>query len=110
MAGKAEAFDYSNVAFISDQEREYFVEAHLGEMVRDFLVSPVGRYLHGRAKSEIDRCKDRLAEIDPSTDDGLGEWKQVKQDMANAGMFMQWCAEAMINGDHAATQLQEIDQ
>jgi hypothetical protein len=109
MASKAESFDYSNVRFVSDQEREYFAEAHLGEMVRDFLVSPVGRFLHGRAKSEIGKCKDRLAEIDPSTDDGLVEWKQIKQDMANAEMFMQWCAEAMINGDHAATQLQEID-
>ncbi len=107
MAGKAESFDYSNVSFISDQERAYFVEAHLGEMVRDFLVSPIGRYLHGRAKSEVEKGKDRLAEIDPTTDDGVGEWKQVKQDMAHAEMFMQWCAEAMINGDHAATQLQE---
>ena len=110
MAGKAEAFDYSTVHFISDQERQYFTEAHLGEIVRDFLVSAVGRHLHGRAKSEIGKCKDRLADIDPSTDDGLVEWKQIKQDMANAEMFMQWCAEAMINGDHAATQLQETEQ
>ena len=46
----AEEFDYSTVEFINDQEREYFAEAHLGEQVRSFLVSPAGRYLHGRAK------------------------------------------------------------
>ncbi len=107
MSGSAD-FDYSNVDFINDQERQYFAEAHLGEIVRDFLVSPVGRYLHGRAKAVVEDGKNRLAEIeDPTTIKGAGEWKRIKQEMANAESFMQWLAEAMVNGDMAAEQLKE---
>jgi len=105
--GKLQEFDYSNVHFVSDQERQYFAEAHLGEQVRDFLVSPVGRYLHGRAKQELEEGKNLLAEIDPRTSEGIAQWKQVKQNMANAEMFIRWCAEAIGNGDMAASQLEE---
>lgn len=102
-----EEFDYSTVSFINEQEREYFAEAHLGEQVRNFLVGPTGRYLHGRAKEVIANGKDRLAELDPTTIAGVAEWKQIKQGMSNAESFMSWCADAMINGDNAAKQLEE---
>jgi len=102
-----EEFDYSNVHFVSDQEREYFAEAHLGETVRSFLVGPVGRYLHGRAKQTISECKDKLADLDPTVKGGIAEWKTIKQDMANAESFMKWCSEAIVNGDNAASQLEE---
>ena len=105
--GKLQDFDYSNVHFVSDQEREYFAEAHLGEQVREFLQSPVGRYLHGRAKADIDEGKDKLADIDPRTSEGIAEWKQVKQDMANAEAFMRYLADAINHGDMAAQLLEE---
>ncbi len=104
---RGEAFDYSTVEFISEQEREYFAEAHLGEQVRDFLVGPVGRYLHGRAKQVIQDGKDKLADLDPTVKGGIAQWKAIKQDMANAESFIQWCAEAIVNGDNAAKQLEE---
>jgi hypothetical protein len=104
---QGQAFDYSAVEFINEQEREYFAEAHLGEQVRDFLVSPVGRYLHGRAKQTISECKDKLADLDPTVKGGIAQWKAIKQDMANAEAFMKWCAEAIVNGDNAARQLEE---
>lgn len=100
-------FDYSNVHFVSDQEREYFAEAHLGEQVRSFLVSATGRFLHGRAKQVITDGKDKLANLDPTTQLGVEEWKVIKQDMSNAESFMKWCAEAIVNGDNAASQLEE---
>jgi len=100
-------FDYSSVHFVSEQEREYFAEAHLGEQVRSFLVSATGRYLHGRAKQVVTDGKDRLAVLDPTTPEGVEEWKAVKQDMSNAESFMTWCADAMVNGDNAAKQLEE---
>lgn len=102
-----EEFDYSNVHFVSEQEREYFAEAHLGEQVRSFLVSATGRLLHGRAKQTIANGKDQLALLDPTTDEGVEKWKAIKQDMANAESFMQWCGEAIVNGDNAASQLEE---
>lgn len=102
-----EAFDYSTVHFVSEQEREYFAEAHLGEQVRSFLVSSAGRYLHGRAKQTINDCKDELATIDPTEKGGIAKWKAIKQNMSNAESFMSWCADAIVNGDNAAKQLEE---
>ena len=54
-----------NVEFVNEQERQYFAEAVLGEEVRQFLQSDVGRYLHGRAKGEYDRCRDKMFDLDP---------------------------------------------
>ena len=103
--------DYSQIQFINEQERIYFAEAHLGEQARDFLLSPIGRYLHGRAKQIVDLGKDTLAEIeDPTTPEGVALWKQTKQEMAHAESFMAWLADAMINGDNAAKQLEEYRQ
>lgn len=104
---RAEDIDYSNIEFINDQERQYFAEAHLGEIVRDFLVGPVGRYLHGRAKTDLEAGRDKLATLDPTTIAGVAEWKLVKQDMAHAETFIRYCAEAIGNGDMAAQQLEE---
>ena len=105
--GPSESFDYSTVHFINEQEREYFAEAHLGEQVRSFLVSPTGRYLHGRAKQVVADGKDQLALLDPTTEEGVVSWKTIKQDMSNAESFMAWCADAIVNGDNAANQLEE---
>lgn len=104
----SENVDYSQIEFINDQERIYFAEAHLGEQARDFLLSPIGRYLHGRAKQTVALGKDTLAAIeDPTTPEGVKIWKQTKQEMANAETFMSWLADAMVNGDTAAHALEE---
>ena len=108
--GRLTDFDYSNVSFVNEQERQYFAEAHLGEQVREFLTSPVGRYLHGRAKADMEEGKNKLAEIDPRTSEGIAAWKEVKQEMAHAEMFIRYCAEAIANGDMAAQQLEEYRQ
>ena len=107
MAGEPDSFDYSNIHFTSEQQRDYFIEAQLGESVRNFLVSLTGQYLQGRDKLVIKEGKDQLALLDPTTDKGVEAWKQIKQDMSNAESFMIWCADAIINGDNAASQLEE---
>lgn len=108
---KSDEVDYSQIEFINDQERIYFAEAHLGEQARDFLLSPIGRYLHGRAKQVVDLGKDTLAAIeDPTTPEGVKIWKQTKRDMANAETFMAWLADAMVNGDNAAKALEDYRQ
>lgn len=93
------------VEFINETEREYFAEAVLGEDVRQFLVSTTGRYLHGCAKQEYDRCRDLMFEVDPYTPEGKQEFLRLKRDAAAAAMFMRWCVEAMQRGDQAATML-----
>lgn len=100
--------DYSNIEFINDSERHYFMEANLGEQVRSFLNSPTGRYLHGRAKLEVENTKDELFDLDPYSSEGRAKHAKLKADGLAAQNFIKWCAEAIINGDAAAKQLDEI--
>ncbi len=100
--------DYSNIDFINDNERQYFMEANLGEQVRSFLNSPTGRYLHGRAKLELEDAKTKLLELDPYSSEGRAEHAKIKTNAWAAQNFITWCSEAIINGDAAATQLDEI--
>ena len=60
----------SSIEFVNEQEQEFFAEAVLGEDVKEFLTSPTGRYLHGCAKQEYDRCCNKLLQIDPYTPEG----------------------------------------
>lgn len=95
-----------NVEFVNEQEQAYFAEAVLGEEVRQFLQSDVGRYLHGRAKAEYDRCRDLMFDLDPYTPEGKQEFLRLKREAASASHFMHWCVDAITMGDQAATMLE----
>ena len=96
----------SSVEFIDEQEQEYFAEAVVGSQVREFLVSETGRYLHGRAKQEYDRCRDEMFDLDPYTPEGKREYLKLKADAQAAKWFMRWCAEAIQNGNNAEVMLE----
>lgn len=98
--------DPTQLEFINDQEREFFAEAVLGEEVRQFLASSTGRYLHGCAKQEYDRCRDEMFDIDPYTPEGKREYLKLKADAAAATHFLQWCVEAVTRGGQSATMLE----
>lgn len=80
--------------------------------MRDFLESNVGRYMHGRAKAEIERCQVAALECDPGF--GLFRWgvgrrklARLREEAAIADKFIRWCAEALIDGENAYTELKE---
>lgn len=98
--------DPTQLEFINEQEREYFAEAVLGEDARQFLQSSVGRYLHGCARQEYDRCRDKMFDTDPYTPEGKREWARLKQDAAAAAHFLRWCVDVIQRGDQAATMLE----
>jgi len=100
--------DYSNVEFINDAERRYFMEGNLGEQVRAFLCSEVGQYLHGRARMDFEAAKEELFDLDPYTNEGRAEYARLKIEGCAAQNFLKWCADAIINGDAATRQLNEI--
>ena len=104
----ADPTQLQDIRFINDQERLYFAEAVIGEEVRAFLVSEVGRYLHGCAKSEYDRCRDEMFDNNPYTPEGKRKHEQLKADAWAAQHFMQWCVEAMQNGDNAGKMLEQM--
>lgn len=87
--------------FISDEERAYFEEARLGDNARTFLVSDVGRYLHGRAKIQFAEATVAMVHCKPDELSDL-QWKAQQ-----AEQFMRWLTEAISNGDAAYHQLKE---
>lgn len=96
----------SEIEFVNDQERQFFAEAVLGEEVREFLVSQIGRYLHGCAKQEYDRCRNEMFDLDPYTPEGKRDFLKLKRDAAAAAHFMRWCLEAIELGNQAGTMLE----
>ena len=104
------AADPTQLRFINEAERQYFAEAVIGEETRQFLVSSVGEFLHGCARAEYDRCRDKMFDIDPYTPEGKRAYMKFKADAWAASHFMQWCAEAIQNGDNAAAMLEQIGE
>jgi hypothetical protein len=100
--------DQAQIEFVNESERQYFAEAVIGEEIRAFLVSEAGRYLHGCAKQEYDRCKAEMFEFDPYTPEGKRKYEELKTSAWAAQHFMRWCAEALQRGDNAATMLETI--
>jgi hypothetical protein len=100
-------FDESNIDFIDEAERQHYIEAKLGEHIRDFLVTVQGRYMHGRAKADVENVKNALMELDPTKPEDLLEWKRLKLKAGAAKNFIEWCADAIINGDAAYHMIDE---
>jgi hypothetical protein len=110
MAGKEKSVD-----FVDDTERELFARAMMSEKVRQFLTSdPVGQYLHHRAKQQIGQAEIDALTVDP---DGWRGWFQAKRKLREirlrasvAKAFINWLAEAIVDGDNAGRELDEYRQ
>ncbi len=96
------------VEFTSDRERDLFLEARLGETAKDFLLSDIGRYVHGCARQELEECKEQLLLLDPDLDHEYEvKARRIRTRAWNAEHFMSWLTELIQSGDSAYHQLQE---
>jgi hypothetical protein len=102
MAAKNEGIE-----FIDETERQAFARARLGSDVVDFLHSSSGRYLHGRAKLQIEQAREDALNCNPYTPWGRRKWKKIQHDAAVARAFVQWCADAIVDGNHAEQELNQ---
>lgn len=96
--------------FVSEREQTLFAQAQLGEQLRDFLATPAGRYLFGRAQIEIAKCKDELLEIDEHLlgDEEIAmQVRKIKRRAWCAEHFIVWLSEAIGEGDLAFNQLED---
>lgn len=98
--------DFSGINFVDQQERQFFAEAEMGEETIEFLRSPIGRLLHGRARQVVEQAKTDLLDINPLTRRGFRKFKRIQEEALQAKWFMRWCAETIQDGDIAATQLE----
>lgn len=99
------------ISFVDETERELFAVAKLGEDVRAFLMQhPVGRYLHHRAKLEVETCRTEALEVDLDAWPlfrGRNKLRKIQQRRDVATAFINWLADAIVNGDQAAKELEE---
>ena len=105
MSGEEEQDIIHKLEFVNDQERIHFATAQLGEQVRAFLVSPAGRYLHGRAKQQLDECKEKAIKCNPNSLFGRRKLKGAQHDAGVAEAFIQWCVDAIQEGEVSANEL-----
>lgn len=94
-----------NLEFLNDQERIYFAQARLGEETIQFLNSNVGKYLHGCAKQEVEELRNALEECNPDSIFGRRKIRRLQKKAESARYFLQWCAEAINQGEFAYHQI-----
>jgi hypothetical protein len=98
--------DFSHLEFSSAAEREQFAQAKLGEDAIAFLTSPVGRYLRGCAKQEIESLRDALEECNPDSRFGRRKIRSLQKKAEAARYFETWMAEVISVGEFAYRQLE----
>ena len=102
----------ADVKFVDERERDLFEIAVLGEKaVLFFRSDPVGQYLHHRAKLMIQQAEVDALKIDP---DGWRGWlygrrklRVARQQAQVARSFINWIADAIIDGRNAEKELDE---
>ena len=104
--------DGRGVNFVDERERELFALATLGEEARRFLLEhPVGRYLHHRAKVEVQQAEIDALEVNPDSWRGWFRERRrlrtIRMRAAVARTFINWLAEAIVNGDNAEKELED---
>jgi hypothetical protein len=107
MSERTERDDLSGIEFIDTKERLYFERARLGFQVLDFLRSPVGRYLHGRAKLDLDECKQDALDCNPDSFFGRRKLKKIQRKADAAKSFIRYCTDAITDGQHAEQELEQ---
>ena len=98
-------------SFVDERERELFAAATLGEEVRTFLlVHPVGKYLHHRAKQQLQQAEIDALAVDPDAWPRFrsrNKLRAIRQRADVARAFMSWLAEAIVDGDNSGRELDD---
>jgi hypothetical protein len=76
--------------------------ARLGIEVEAFLRTPVGKYLHSKALSEIEAATELLIEAQP---DDERKNREIRNQIHVARMFLVWMSEAINVGEAAHEQI-----
>lgn len=98
------------IEFIDERERLYFAKAQLGEQIREFLASPTGRYMHGRAKEDLEEARDAALDINPWSPFTRRKLARVRLQAEIARNFIKWATDAIMEAESAYAQLEEYRQ
>lgn len=96
----------SDPKFLDEKERELFGRAVLGEKVRQFLMTDVGRYLHARANADVAQAQVESIKCNIDFPWGRRRLRKMQMQAATAENFIKWLADAIVDGDHAERELE----
>lgn len=97
----------NNMEFVDEQEKIHFAKAQLGEQVRQFLASPAGRYLHLRAKQQLQECQEEALDCNPNSFFGRRKLQKIQHKAGVSRAFISWCVDAITEGEMSYKELQE---
>ena len=92
---------------LDDSTRLAIAEAQFGIEVEHFRASDVGRFILGRADSEIEFARDELEKVDPNDARAV---QAVQNRVAVARLITGWLDEAVRNGRIAESQLRQAEE
>ena len=101
---------HREVNFVDERERDLFNIALLGEdVIHFFRTDPVGKYLHHRAKLELQQAEVDALAVDI---DGWRGWlfakrklRKIHQKAEVARLFIKWLGDAIVDGRNADREL-----
>jgi uncharacterized protein (DUF2252 family) len=96
----------NRLQFADQRERELFAKAQLGEQIREWLVTPTGRYVHARAQQEIAQCKTEALECNADNFFGRRKLRKIQARGAAAKNVIAWLADALVEAQHAQHELE----
>lgn len=86
-----------------DAETELKIaEVRLGMQAEDFLKSPIGKYLLGRAADKADEALEKLKRVSPAETESV---RALQNDVRLMESFGTWIRDAITNGNNAESQL-----
>lgn len=95
-----------NQAYISKEIEFQLSLVHTAQVMKDFCVSPVGRYLLERASEAEESAFKEFGTVDPE------DPKQVRQVQENARipkLVFAWLQDAIVDGNKAAEAITELE-
>jgi|TARA_Y100000310_G_C20700813_1_gene829710 hypothetical protein len=92
---------------MNDEEELLIAEVRLGVQTKEFLGSPVGKYIMGRAGKAREEAFTAWEQVDPSDVDSIREL-QFRARLSS--LVMTWLDEVINQAQHAEDSLHEIDR
>jgi hypothetical protein len=91
------------------EEFQILAEIELGDAVSAFLKTPVGQYLDGCSQQDIDSAKDELLKLDPFSEDVSKRIASIQLKAKAAQLIRSYLSEAIIKGQQAQHQIDEVE-
>jgi hypothetical protein len=99
--------DFSGLTFVDEAERLHFARARLGHETLTFLRSNVGKYLHGRAKQDLEESMQGMSNCNVDSIFGRRKYKKYQKKADLARNFISYCTDIITEGEFSERELDE---